>query len=373
MVAKLTAVAGKVREVGSNLRQKAQPSAGGAELVAAQIALADEVARSIDELLAPDVDAVLQECAGSIAAELASADGDVADAMALASEVVDTLATLDGAERRTVLAQPWPPLGIAAVLQQAVGVERLVLATDLVAAREGNSGLALAAGGIMEIAIREADDADAVLAGDSVVSALLAAIGGSAAVSTYTALLGTDVGRLLRTPVPALLSCPVAMLHAAAAARFGDEMATVLARAALLQRGLVAKLDLPLLAVLQSPEPQLADTVDEYVAQVVAAGHTARSIAEDDEDPDELLTQRGAALNDAGTLEACFRDPTPDDPLGTLPRVTVTALGTALLTARSRRATDYDWERLAELEETRPDDYLLLIEDERMEVMDLVL
>ena len=64
--------------------------------------------------------------------------------------------------------------------------------------------------------------------------------------------------------------------------------------------------------------------------------------------------------------------PTPDDPLGTSPRCLLTAIGQAIALARQARSTDYDWVAVQQLADTSSGEFIALLRDERLHVLDNV-
>ena len=120
------------------------------------------------------------------------------------------------------------------------------------------------------------------------------------------------------------------------------------------------------LVAARAPMDWLAD-------QAVLAGRLAEQIAQDGDDPDDLLVLRGAALDNELSMNATFAEPTPPDPLGTLPAIAVNALGQAIGRVRTQRHTTYDWATVSKFADADPTGFDLLLTDERCRVLDLLL
>lgn len=317
----------------------------------------DMAAEPEPDLFADLLDWIADE---ATAPTVAAAEADEA-AAALAA----ALAALTAAARRGLWHGPWPAEGLAAVLERMAPAARAVAATEL-AGSDANR-LAALCDAVLRRAVAGAPDAAAVLAPDATASLLLLSWQAGGAGAAFAARLraaaerGKAEAALAAAVVPSCVSRPVALLHAAVAPRFGAPDALALVRGQLVQRLLAPALD-----------GVAAAALDRFAADVVAAGMQAEAFAAEGDDPDDLLVQRGAALASGLDLFAAFAEPTPPDPLGTLPAVKLTALGQAILAARQQRPT-YDWATVQQAAEADPDGFTILLGDERAAVLDLAL
>jgi hypothetical protein len=213
---------------------------------------------------------------------------------------------------------------------------------------------------------------------------MLAAFSAAPAVSAFAASLAArapqDLAGLAEAVttlvVPSAVSRLATAIHAGLRKRFGNAVATELVRGFLLLRILGAALPDTLRTQVEEllSEKRSDGNVDgallRFTDHVVAAGEEASAIAGMGEDPDDIVVLRGIALQSPGVFATTFQQPTPPDPLGTLPANPVTILGQAILRARELRSGGYQWGLVQDLAVTDTDLYLALIEDERMAVMD---
>lgn len=303
------------------------------------------------------------------------------------TELAEWLTELAPEERTKVWRAEWPAATLLAVFAK-LPAERLPdMVTEYIAAGDA---LGLCRAALAQAAAVAAEPED-VLAPGSVASLLVLAcqrsgdgLGYLASLVRAAATPADFVAALGSTVVPASVSRPMSALHAAAL-RFGLDVADALTRAHLCARLIGPALTAAgttLLATtldrIASGEPiagggDLVAALTEANAQIVAAGYAADAISAEGEDPDDLLTQRGGALRDIMGLLDTFTEPTPPDPLGTKPRLTLTALGQAILRARLHRPAGYDWAATKEVEWEKPDRFADLLADERAQVLDLVL
>ena len=361
--------------------------------LAARQEMLDMVVTALEALVTPDPDGVgayidnLAARLRSIGADLIRGRNEEArrDAAALAEEIADL-----PPEAFAALANAEPaPAGLAAVLGLLPAGARHVLAEALGAPmiRDAAYGADVCQA-VLADATANAADAGTVLDPDSVPSLVLAAIAGGGASEAYARAVGDAapenltglVEALGAQAVPSAVSRPLLALHDTLAGRFGPGIGLAAARGHLLLRvigpALADDLTAALTALLRDgPAPEqvaIEDALTVFTDHVLAAGRAAEDIALTGGDPDDLIGQRGAALDSAEHLAAAFLPPTPADPLGTLPANPVTLLGQAILRARAARPDGYDWGAVAALETGDPLMHAALLHDERIEVIDLV-
>lgn len=345
---------------------------------AAKAALVGDLSEALESLTAPNDPAETMNWIGeqAAAASLGRADAETRAAADAARDIAEQLAALDSAARTEEFGAKWPPQGVA-VLFEHMPADRLgAAAADIMRATADDPayGLAVCTAALERSAAR-AVDADGMLDSSGAASLLLAAYcapGTDAYGHALAASPGTLPEKLLRVPVPGVLAATGAALHDAAQRRFDSDTAWTMVRAHAVLRmlGSATGDDAATSALLA--DAGLQDELNRFLDQLLRAGTLARSAIAAGDDPDDLLVQRGAALADRFSLADTFEDPSPEDPLGAMPALTVTALGQALLAARQLRSTDYDWAAVLELEEEDPERFLGLIEDERLTVMDLL-
>lgn len=364
----------------------------------ARAAFATEVADALETLGAP---LSWGEQAGElldwIGARLVGVglDGAPPDFRAEADRAAVALAaTLDASDptaRAAAIEPDWSPVGCLAVLAAMPPAPRAAFTAELaeVIGWPTLVGAAIRPPFGRDGGATGQDGAVALLAPDSPAGQVIDLAHSQASVLRYAAEIGqrataslSDLpALLLAIPVPAALSRLAAALHDALAERFGAVASAEVVRGVLLARVLAPALPPPLaeaVAELLAAEPEGAlvavdAALADYAAEIVGAGRAAERAAGDGEDPDDLAVQRGAALLDADALMATFRDPTPDDKLGTLPAVRVTVLGQAILAARSERPSDdIDWTDVIALQDGDPLAFETLLLAERGAVLDLV-
>jgi hypothetical protein len=316
---------------------------------------------------------------------------DLADAAAeadrRAEQIAQMLVSLDAEAREVALGAALPVDGLAVVLERVPATDLPAIAAALAAANAADPSYrdALCRAMVTREAAR-ADEPAAALDEDTAAGAVLSAFRAAPAILAYAAEVAgraphdlSDLIDAVAAPgVPSAVSRLGAALHEALRDRFGGAVATELVRGFLLLRILESALSDTLRAevdqlLAETPrDTGLDDALLRFTEDVVAAGREATSIAAAGDDPDDITVLRGNALQGAEALAATFQEPTPPDPLGTLPTNPVTILGQAILRARDGRPGGYVWGRLQELAVNDTDLYLALIEDERMAVMDLV-
>ncbi len=347
---------------------------------------ADSAAASGEEL------APLVAWIGEALSPGALADSEPEEAAEAADDLAAALADLPPATRGALWQAGWPADGVAVLLGRMPSAARALAAAELAAVPQ--RGLAVLAAALAHSAAGANEAAD-LLAPDSAAAVLALAcqtagpgwayvqsIVQAAASAPPAEALPALAAALASTVVPAQVSSTAAAISDAAA-RFGEEQAALLVRAHMLQRlfapalppGPIAAAIAGIAGGAKVPAAwqDAAALLDAALAQIVLAGDAARELAALGEDPDDLLTQRGAVLaSDAGLLQT-FAKPSPPDGLGTLPALPMTALGQAILRARAERPGGYDWGSVLALEQDDPDSFALLLADERAIVLDLVL
>jgi hypothetical protein len=343
--------------------------------------------------------------AGWVAGALSTPIRDPAEAeraAQAAGELADDLAGLDAAGRLAVL-RAMPRAGVLRVLSAMADGLRAVLAADLaqasVAERELRTWLYMLCDEAVRLDAAETDEAVHLLRPGCPASTLLVAYHGSGDAGRYVDAVaaaasggtaGVDAGlrrlvAVLGTAVmPAEISRLAACLYDAVTERFDNDVALALVRGHLFVRliapavgkvtGSPDELGAAIARVANGEQPDAAQEAMDWLAdQAVRAGRLAEEIVQDGEDPEDLFVLRGAALQDELSLDATFAEPTPPDPLGTLPAIAVNALGTAIKRVRTRRFTAYDWAVVAAFAEADPFGHAILLTDERCQVLDLLL
>lgn len=362
---------------------------------AARLAMLDTVIGALEVLVVSDpdgtaayIDATVARLNALGAARVAGRSAEAAaDAQVLAEELADlpeeAFAALADAEP--------PPEGLAGLLPLLPPAPRQALAAALAApmGRAVSYGVDVCAAVLADAAYAATDPA-AVLAPDGVPSLVLAAMaeaaedyaGAVAAAIPADAAASLDgvAAAVYAQAVPAVVSRPLLVLYGVMAGRFGGDIGFAAAHGHLLlrvigpvlpeeQRTLVASL---LDSGPAADQASAAAMLAAFTGHVLAAGRLAEEIALDGGDPDDLIAQRGAALQTADHLAVVFQRPTPPDPLGTLPANPISVLGQAILRARAGRQDGYDWAAVTALERDDPLMFLALLHDARMAVMDLI-
>lgn len=366
---------------------------------AAKRSLIADCLTGLEAVAAPDptgVGAWLEALAASVdwigrVRAVAAETPDLADAAAeadgRAEQIAQMLVSLDPEAREVVLGAALPVAGLAIVLEHVPAAELPAMAADLAAANAAEPSYRdeLCRALVAREAAR-AEEPAAALDEDKAAGAVLNAFCAAPAILAYAAEVAARgprdlaglVDAVAAPGVPSAVSRLAAALHAALRDRFGGAMATELVRGFLLLRVLESALSDTLRAEIEQllaetpSDIALDDALLRFTEDVVAAGREATSIAAAGDDPDDITVLRGNALQGADALAAAFQEPTPPDPLGTLPANPVTILGQAILRARASRPGGYVWGRLQDLADRDTDLYLALVEDERMAVMDLV-
>lgn len=303
-----------------------------------------------------------------------------AQARDAAAGLAAQLVGLEPATRRAVIDPDWPPNAAALLLSATPAAVRGEMAAEMAAF--GDLPALLAAG-----LRQEAADAATLLAPDSPASLLLQAVfalpeaaGYAAQASAGAQTLAALPASLFAVAAPSVVTRAAAILHDGLEARFGADEALAFVRGVLLQRllhpALAEDTGAALDRLLEDAPDAAAAPVDQalsdYAAEMVEAGRQAEAAVDDGEDADGVVVQRGAALQDLEALATTFRQPTPNDKLGTLPAVRVTLLGQAILVARTRRPPldNISWADVIDFWEQAPDNFETLLLDERCEVLD---
>jgi hypothetical protein len=342
--------------------------------------------------LAPVTPADAVAIAGWVAGALAHPVRDAAaavEARDAAADLAEDLQALDPAARLALLPQ-LPPDGIVRLAQAMPPATLAALAAELALASVADATLRVWLHGLCDTALRlEAEQAEVaadVLRPGGPAACLLVAFHGSGAAGNYARAAGAAfagggpaalAATLNSTAMPAELARLAATLHDTAAGRFGPDVARALVRGHLFVRLIAPAAGEAgaAIAATANAGPDVAERVpmDWLADQAVLAGRLAEQIAEDGDDPNDLFVLRGAALDNELSLDATFAEPSPPDPLGTLPAIAINALGQAIGRVRTQRHTAYDWGTVAKFAEADPAGFDLLLTDERCRVLDLLL
>jgi hypothetical protein len=373
------------------------PDEGGADRQTAKRALIRECLTGLDVATGPDLDgfgAWLDALVASshwigLISSLRPSEMEITEAVTQArrsaEQIANMLISLDSDTLDVVFGASLPIEGLAVALEYVPALRLPAVASALASASTDDPAYhdALCRAMVTRAAASVSETA-AALDSDTATGVMLAAFSAAPAVSAFAASLAArapqDLAGLAEAVttlvVPSAVSRLATAIHAGLRKRFGNAVATELVRGFLLLRILGAALPDTLRTQVEEllSEKRSDGNVDgallRFTDHVVAAGEEASAIAGMGEDPDDIVVLRGIALQSPGVFATTFQQPTPPDPLGTLPANPVTILGQAILRARELRSGGYQWGLVQDLAVTDTDLYLALIEDERMAVMD---